>query len=218
VERARCGLEEVFGINRKGETAGQGPKVDLAEVVSNGMVPEKGAPLLVLLDGKEMAVINRHGQGLSVVFLENRFTQARLMEKAEKEGTGTWWQMLGKVHDQPVWQVCWSQVVEYALKFGKTPWSVVVEHCPSTVQINLRGQKSGSDVRRILHLLSRDEKPLISGVKARVLVPKGCTVEKVFDPIQDAQIPHAMEGEYVSFPVPPFEIYQSVVVGMRGGL
>jgi hypothetical protein len=95
---------------------------------------------------------------------------------------------------------------------------VVVEPCPSTVQISLRGQNFGSDVRRILHLLSRDEKPLISGVKARVLVPKGCKVEKVFDPIQDAQIPYAMDGEYVTFPVPPFEIYRSVVVGMRGGL
>jgi len=218
VERAQCGLEEVFGVNRKGETAGQGPKVDLAEVVSKGMVPEQGAPLRVLLDGNEMAVVNRYGQGLSVMFLENLFTKARLMEKAGKEGTGTWWQMLGKVHDQPVWQVCWSQVAEYALWFGKTPRSVVVEPCPSMVQINLRGQNFGSDVRRILHLLSRDEKPLISGVKARVLVPKGCQVEKVFDPIRDAQIPYAMEGEYVTFPVPPFEVYRSVVVGMRGGL
>lgn len=50
------------------------------------------------------------------------------------------------------------------------------------MQISLRGQKFGHDVRRILHLLSRAEKPMIEGVKARVLVPKICAVEEVFDP------------------------------------
>jgi hypothetical protein len=139
----------------------------------------------------------------------------KLVEKAEKEGTGNWSQMIGKLHDQPVWQACWRQVMEYGLKFAGRPLPVVLENCPSTVQINVRGQKFGGDVRRVLHLFSRDEKPTISGAKARVLIPPGCKVEKVFDPIQETQIPYAEEGGYVSFAVPPFDIYRSVVVGMR---
>jgi len=101
-----------------------------------------------------------------------------------------------------------AQLVSWGLAQSKTEPNLVLEDCPSNVDATVRVAQEGRTL--VLHLTSY--RGQVAGAKAKVRAPWSCAPSRVKDFIGDRDLEHSVDGPYVCFDVPDFEIHTMVAI------
>ena len=211
-EREAPALAEVFGLSENAEPSAE-KRVVQKDALSEGEGIADAKTMMVLhRDGVPVALMNRHGAGYGVMFFGSSFTFAREYEAAEAAGTGLWLDLMDRSFDDDAWLDTWQMVINWALSMADRhlPLSFP-EGCPRAIQVNYREQEAGEELRRIAHLLNRQDQAA-EGITVSVRVPGEARIDRVVEIGAGAAVPYEREAEAVVFTTPRFEDYLGVAV------
>jgi hypothetical protein len=162
--------------------------------------------------GVPVALVNRHGTGYGVMFFGSSFTFARECEQAEAAGSGLWLDLMDRSFDDDAWLDLWKMVITWAVSTGDRHLPVTFpDGCPRDTQVNYRQQEAGEELRRIVHLLNRQDQPA-EDITVSVGVPQEAKIDRVVEIGSAAPIPYERRADGVVFKTPRFEDYLGMAV------
>ncbi len=156
------------------------------------IVPTSGKVLVQDADDSAYVISHSYGQGKSVLFKDSVLNPLASEDKS----------------------AVFKKILDLSLQAVGESYPVLLENCPQDVSISLREQYGANSLNRVLHLLDYRDDVEVAGVKAQLHVPAGYRVTELVYAVSGESIPWSLAGDYITFTLPPFVMYTSVVARM----